>query len=91
MPLLILNSYCLVIANKPTIVTNKKFGDVHTYPNTATDYAYTFNAMKHIEFDLWVALYGIQFDLTEKDKRGSAYNPAAFKDKKNHYAQIDDL
>jgi len=83
--------YRVLIANMPTIVTNKKFGDVHTYPNIASDYAYTLNAMKHIEFDLWVASHGIQFDLTEKHKPGSAYNPAAFMDKKNYYAQIDDL
>jgi metallo-beta-lactamase class B len=83
--------YSVLIANMPTIVTGKRFADVHTYPGIAKDYAYTLKAMKHLKFDLWVASHGIQFDLLDKHKPGSAYNPPAFMDKKNYYEQIDDL
>lgn len=83
--------YRVLIANMPTIVTDKKFPDVHAYQGIAKDYAYTLNAMKHITFDIWLASHGVQFDLLEKHKSGSIYNPAAFMDKKNYYEQIDDL
>jgi metallo-beta-lactamase class B len=83
--------YRVLIANMPTIVTDKKFSEVRTYPDISTDYAYTLNAMKHLKFDLWLASHGVQFDLLDKHKPGSAYNPAAFMDKKNYYDQIDDL
>lgn len=86
-----IRKYRVLIANMPTIVTKKNFADIPAYPNIAKDYAYTLNAMKHLKFDLWVASHGIQFDLTEKRKLGSAYNPKAFMDKKNYYDQINDL
>ncbi|EHQ24715.1 subclass B3 metallo-beta-lactamase [Mucilaginibacter paludis] len=83
--------YSVLIANMPTIVTDKKFADVLAYPNIANDYAYTLNAMKHITFDIWLASHASQFNLTDKHQPGTAYNPGAFMDKKYYYDKIDDL
>jgi metallo-beta-lactamase class B len=84
-------SYRVLIANMPTIVTDKKFSDIASYPNIAKDYAYTLKAMKNLTFDIWLASHGTQFDLLNKHKPGSPYNPSAFADKKNYYDQIDEL
>ena len=34
-------TYKVLIANMPTIVTDKKFSDIPSYPDIAKDYAYT--------------------------------------------------
>ena len=83
--------YRVLIANMPTIITDEKFSGIPAYPNIAKDYAYTLNAMKHLKFDIWLASHGTQFDLIDKHKPGSAYNPEAFMDKKAYYDAIDDL
>ncbi|UOE47269.1 subclass B3 metallo-beta-lactamase [Mucilaginibacter sp. SMC90] len=84
-------SYRVLIANMPTIVTDKKFTDIPAYPNIAEDYAYTLKAMKHLKFDIWLASHGVQFDLTGKHKQGSPYDPLVFADKKSYYDAIDEL
>ncbi|MGF7077366.1 subclass B3 metallo-beta-lactamase [Mucilaginibacter sp. 3215] len=84
-------NYRVLIANMPTIVTDKKFSDIPSYPNIAKDYAYTLKAMKDLKFDIWVASHGSQFDLLSKHKPGSAYNPMVFADKKNYYDEINEL
>ncbi len=84
-------SYRVLIANMPTIVTDKNFADIPTYPNIAKDYAYTLGAMKKLSFDIWLASHASQFDLQSKHKPGDNYNPAAFMDKKGYDAEINDL
>jgi len=84
-------NYRVLIANMPTIVTDKKFSDIPSYPGIANDYAYTLKAMKDLKFDIWVASHGIQFDLLSKHKPGSPYNPMVFADKKNYYDEINEL
>jgi metallo-beta-lactamase class B len=84
-------NYRVLIANMPTIVTDKKFSDISSYPGIANDYAYTLKAMKGLKFDLWLASHGIQFDLLSKHKPSSAYNPMVFADKKNYYDEINEL
>ncbi len=84
-------SYRVVIANMPTIITEKKFGEVTTYPGMAKDYAYTFNAMKNISFDIWLASHASQFNLHDKHKPGDAYNPLAFMDKESYILQLNEL
>jgi metallo-beta-lactamase class B len=84
-------SYRVLIANMPTIVTDRKFSDIPSYPGIANDYAYTLNVMKGLKFDIWLASHGIQFDLLSKHKPGSPYNPAVFSDKQNYYNEIDEL
>jgi metallo-beta-lactamase class B len=84
-------SYRVLIANLPTIVTEKSFADIPIYPGIAADYAYTFKAMKNISFDIWLASHANQFNLHEKHKPGDAYNPAAFKDQAGYDKALSDL
>ena len=84
-------SYRVLIANLPTIVTEKPFADITTYPGIAADYAYTFEAMKNISFDIWLASHASQFNLHDKHQAGDAYNPAAFKDQAGYDTAIYDL
>ena len=84
-------SYRVLIANMPTIVTEKKFADITGYPGIANDYAYTFKAMKNIKFDLWLASHANQFKLHDKHKPGDAYNPAAFIDQAGYDTALSDL
>lgn len=75
-------TYKVLIANIPSIVTEKKFKDLKSYPGISKDYTYTINALKQLKFDLWVASHASQFKLHEKHKPGDAYNPSAFRDQK---------
>jgi metallo-beta-lactamase class B len=86
-----LRSYRILIANMPTIVTDENFSDLTTYPNIAKDYAYTLNSLKHVSFDIWLASHARQFDLVNKHKPGTAYNPTPFMDKKGYEDEISDL
>ncbi len=84
-------SYSVLIANMPTIITEKNFVDIPAYPNIATDYAYTLNAMKKLSFDIWLSSHASQFGLHSKHKPGSGYNPAAFIDRNGYNTEISDL
>lgn len=84
-------SYTVLIANMPSIVTEKSFTDIPIYPDIAKDYAYTFSAMKKLSFDIWLSSHASQFNLHSKHKPGNRYNPAAFIDKKGYEAAIYNL
>ncbi len=84
-------SYKVLIANLPSIVTDKPFGTITNYPGIASDYAYTLKAMKNISFDIWLASHASQFNLHDKHKPGDAYNPAAFIDQQGYDKAISDL
>lgn len=84
-------SYKVLIANMPSIVTDKPFSQVTDYPEIANDYAYTLKAMKNIQFDIWLSSHASQFDLHEKRRPGAAYNPAAFFDQAGYDAAISKL
>lgn len=84
-------SYRVLIANMPTIVTEKSFADLPTYPEVANDYAYTLKAMKNISFDIWLASHAGQFNLHQKHQPGDAYNPAAFIDQSGYDAELAEL
>lgn len=84
-------TYRILIANMPTIVTEKKFADVTDYPSIAKDYAYTLNAMKKLSFDIWVASHASQFNLHSKHKPGDTYNPSAFIDRAGYDNLLNDL
>ena len=86
-----LRAYKILIANLPTIVTDKPFASVTTYPEISGDYAYTLEAMKNISFDIWLASHASQFKLHDKHKPGDAYNPAAFIDRAGYDAALSDL
>ncbi|MCL1666474.1 GOB family subclass B3 metallo-beta-lactamase [Elizabethkingia ursingii] len=83
--------YRVLIANMPSVIADNKFSEVTAYPNIQSDYAYTFKAMKNLDFDLWVASYASQFDLHEKRKEGDPYNPQLFMDKQNYFQNLNDL
>lgn len=84
-------SYKILIANMPTIIIDKKFSEVAAYPNIEKDYQYTLQAMKKLDFDIWVASHASQFDLHEKHKLEDSYNPAVFMNKKEYFDQLDSL
>ncbi|MFI5129655.1 MAG: subclass B3 metallo-beta-lactamase [Chitinophagales bacterium] len=84
-------SYRVLIANLPTIVTDKSFPAITSYPDIAADYAYTFKTMKNISFDIWLASHASQFKLHDKHQPGDVYNPAAFKDQAGYETAISDL
>lgn len=86
-----LRTYRVLIANMPSIVTDKSFADLPAYPNIAADYAYTLKAMKGLSFDCWLSSHASQFDLHTKYKPGNAYNPAAFMDRKGYNKALADL
>ncbi|NQX53105.1 subclass B3 metallo-beta-lactamase [Pedobacter panaciterrae] len=83
--------YKVLIANMPTIVTEKKFSEVTSYPEIAKDYAYTIGAMKKLTFDIWLSSHASQFGLHKKHKAGGAYNPNAFIDRKGYDKVLRDL
>ena len=83
--------YRVLIANMPSIIVDNKFSEVTAYPNIQSDYAYTFNAMKKLDFDIWVASHASQFDLHEKRKEGELYNPQLFMDKQNYFQSLNNL
>jgi metallo-beta-lactamase class B len=84
-------SYKVLIANMPTIVTEKKFAEVTSYPNIAKDYAYTLKSMKDISFDIWLASHASQFKLHDKHHPGDVYQPAAFIDRQGYDAALNEL
>lgn len=84
-------SYRVLIANLPTIVTDKPFAAITSYPGITSDYAYTLGAMKNISFDIWLASHASQFRLHDKHQPGDAYNPAAFIDQAGYDAALNDL
>jgi metallo-beta-lactamase class B len=84
-------AYRVLIANLPTIVTDKPFAAITSYPGIASDYAYTLHAMRNISFDIWLASHASQFKLHGKHQPGDAYNPAAFIDQPGYDAALRDL
>ncbi len=83
--------YKVLIANLPSIIIDGKFSEVKTYPNMQKDYAYTLNAMKNLDFDLWVASHAGQFDLHKLRQPNDPYNPAIFGNKKKYFEYLNDL
>ncbi|SHM80819.1 subclass B3 metallo-beta-lactamase [Mucilaginibacter sp. OK098] len=84
-------TYRVLIANMPTIVTDKSFSDIPAYPGIERDYAYTLDAMKKLSFDIWLASHSSQFELHRKHNPGDGYNPDAFIDRKGYDAELNDL
>jgi metallo-beta-lactamase class B len=84
-------SYKVLIANMPTIVTEKSFASISSYPEITVDYANTLTDMKNISFDIWLASHASQFSMHAKHQPGNDYNPAAFIDQAGYNAAIKDL
>lgn len=83
--------YRVLIANMPTIITERHLNAMPEYPQIAADYAGTLQSMKTLQFDLWVASHASQFDLARKRKSRAAYNPEAFAGRKDYDAALDEL
>jgi metallo-beta-lactamase class B len=83
--------YSVLIANMPSIVTEKKFSEIPAYPEIKNDYARTFEAMKKLSFDIWLSSHASQFNLHEKYKPGDTYNPQAFMDRKGYDKTLGEL
>ena len=84
-------TYKVLIANMPTIITDKKLSAVPGYPNIAEDYAYTLDAMKKLTFDIWLSSHASEFGLHSKREPDDAYNPAAFIDREGYDAELNAL
>jgi metallo-beta-lactamase class B len=84
-------SYRVLVANMPSIVTEKDFREIPEYPEIAKDYAYTLDAMKNLSFDIWLSSHASQFGLHSKHKPNQSYHPSAFFDGKGYEAAISDL
>jgi len=84
-------TYKVLIANMPSIVFDEPFAQLKTYPAAQKDYAATFQKMKALKFDYWVASHASQFDLDKKHPSGSPYNPAAFKDRAGYDKALKEL
>jgi len=84
-------TYRVLIANMPSILSETNLAGMPGYPDVGKDYAYTLNAMKGLQFDLWLAAHASQFGLHKKHKPGDAYNPEAFNDRAGYDAALDEL
>ncbi|PST84961.1 subclass B3 metallo-beta-lactamase [Pedobacter yulinensis] len=84
-------SYTILIANMPSVVTDKPFNAIPEYPEIATDYQHTLHDMRALRFDIWVASHASQFGLHEKRKPGDRYNPARFADRAGYDAALKTL
>ena len=84
-------TYRVLIANMPSIITDKKFNDIPAYPEISKDYAYTLDALKKLSFDLWLSSHASQFNLHNKHKPGDAYNPEVFSDRKGYDESLKEL
>jgi metallo-beta-lactamase class B len=83
--------YKVLIANLPTIITDRRFSEITAYPEIANDYATTYDAMENLSFDLWFASHASQFRLHTKYKIGDGYNPEAFADRKGYDKELGNL
>jgi metallo-beta-lactamase class B len=84
-------SYKVLLANIPTIITNKKFKDITSYPNIRNDYRYTLDTMKNLQIDLWFAAHASQFDLHKKYRKNEVYDPNIFRDPKGYQDLIESI
>src|SRR5689334_14778410 len=84
-------TYRVLIANMPSMQTQTNLAGMEGYPDIAKDYAYTFAALKKIQFDIWLSSHAGQFKLHQKHKAGDPYNPQAFIDRPGFDQTLGDL
>ncbi|HVY73931.1 MAG TPA: subclass B3 metallo-beta-lactamase [Puia sp.] len=84
-------SYRVLLANLPTIITEKKFSALTGYPTIASDYAYTLASLRKIRFDIWLTPHASQFDLHKKYKPDDGYRPESFIERKTFNSVIESL
>jgi metallo-beta-lactamase class B len=84
-------TYRVLIANMPSVLDETNLAGMPGYPEVGKDYAYTLNAMKGLQFDLWLSSHASQFGLHKKHKPGNAYHPEAFNDRAGYDAAVEGL
>jgi len=84
-------TYRVLIANLPSVLDQTNLSGMPTYPNVANDYAYTFDALKNLQFDIFLASHAGQFNMHKKHKPDDAYNPEVFIDRKGYDLAVDNL
>jgi len=83
--------YRVLIANMPTMQDQTNLAGMSGYPDIAKDYAYTFEALKKLKFDIWLSSHASQFKLHQKHQPGGAYNPDAFSDRTGYDEIVENL
>jgi metallo-beta-lactamase class B len=83
--------YRVLIANMPSINPGVKLSGMPGYPTIGADYARTFERLKAIDFDIWLASHASQFGLHMKAPAGTPYDPARFVDPAGYRAALDRL
>ena len=84
-------TYRVLIANMPTMQDQTNLAGMPGYPDIAKDYAYTIDALKKLNFDIWLSSHASQFNLHQKHKPGDAYRPEAFFDRAGYDESVDNL
>ena len=84
-------TYRVLIANMPTMQDQTDLAGMAGYPDIAKDYAYTFDALKKLKFDIWFSSHAAQFGLHKKHKPGDAYNPGVFIDQPGYDETVNRL
>lgn len=84
-------TYRVLIANMPTMQDQTNLEGMTGYPDIAKDYAYTFDALKKLKFDIWLSSHAAQFRLHQKRKPGDAYRPDVFSDRAGYDETIENL
>ena len=83
-------SYRVLIANMPSVIV-PKLSAVTAYPNIIKDYAYTFDALSKLKFDIWLSSHASQFNLQAKHPPGNGYHPEAFFDRPGYDMELNYL
>ena len=84
-------TYKVLIANMPSIITDRPFEAILDYPNISADYGKTLHSMKKLSFDIWVASHASQFNLHKKHQPADGYQPLSFADKAGFYKALKKL
>jgi metallo-beta-lactamase class B len=75
----------------PTMQEATNLAGMPGYPDIAKDYAYSFAALKKLQFDIWLSSHALQFKLHQKHKPGDAYNPQPFFDRAGYDETLGNL
>jgi metallo-beta-lactamase class B len=85
------SSYRVLIANMPTMQDQTNLAGMPGYPEIAKDYAFTIDALKKLNFDIWLSSHASQFKLHQKHKPGDPYNPSVFFDRAGYDETVANL
>jgi metallo-beta-lactamase class B len=77
-------TYRVLIANMPSINNGVILSGMPGYPDIGKDYARTFEAMKNLHFDIWLASHANHFRLHNKRQPGDSYDPEVFIDQNGY-------